>query len=59
MADEKTPKARKAKARHRDVVIGGIEEVIRMLPADAYTSKRLLDLIDELRRANGGKDESE
>ena len=55
----KEPKTRRSKARHRDIVVGCIEERILMLTDTADTShkERLLVLLDELRRSLDGKEE--
>lgn len=55
-------RVRKPRARHRDIVLGCIEERLSMMKGDAAVGEhvtRLFDLFDELRRALGGKKEEE
>ena len=54
-------KGRKPKARHRDVVLGAIEERVGCIQEDGDHGHRdrLLELLDELRRSLGRNDEPE
>ncbi len=57
-------KERKNKARHRDIVMGAIEERLMMLAPladspESTTVDRLFELMDELRRSLNGKQELE
>ena len=53
-------KTRKPKARHRDVIIGCLEERLLIMNSDdAPHASRCIGLLDELKRSLAGKDQDD
>lgn len=61
MATETKERKRRPAARHHDVVLAAMEERLLMMSPDDVHAKRVLELVDELRRSlkKGGGDEDE